>query len=167
MKRWRRSKRHHDLGWEPKAHPSWQRGKELFGEACAVCHGADGSGMAPAALSTQPPDLRDPSAVARLSPVSVFGVVSYGIPETAMPGFAAAYSVDERWDVAFYLMTLSHPAEINPAYRYPELKRWSLAELARDNDRELTNALNNHGAVGSRAYTQLEYLRAIAPFVDR
>jgi hypothetical protein len=157
----------HDLHRVPLTHPSWKHGEQLFAEACAVCHGADGAGRSATVLSTRPPDLRNPSWATRQSPVGVFGVVSYGIPETAMPSFSDAYAVDARWDLAFYVLTLSRPRQIAPQYMFPELKDYPLAELAIRSDTELTDILAGRGAVGSLGRTQLDYLRAVAPFVDR
>jgi len=159
--------RDHDLHRVPPSHPSWERGRQLFGEACATCHGSDGSGRSGTVLSTRPPNLRDPDWATRQSPFGVFGVVSYGVPETAMPSFSDAYPVNARWDLAFYVLTLSRPAQIAPQYLFPDLKSYPLAELAIRSDDELSELLAKKGAVGSLGRAQLDYLRALAPFRDR
>ena len=61
-----------------------------------------------------------------------------------------AYAVDERWDLAFYVLTLSRPSEIAPRYMFPELKPYPLDELAIRSDNEATR-----GAVGSLSPARL------------
>jgi hypothetical protein len=84
-----------------------------------------------------------------------------------MPSFSDAYPVQARWDLAFYVLTLSRPPQIAPQYLFPELKGYRLDELAIRSDNELTDSLARKGAVGSLGRAQLDYLRAVAPFVDR
>lgn len=81
--------------------------KGLYVQACAACHGAKG---APARrdLSTMPPDLSSKEEVARLSPRRIFTAITYGVPGTAMPSYAEALSPEERWDLAWYVLTLAH-----------------------------------------------------------
>ena len=111
--------------------------------------------------------MHDPYWATRESPHAVFGAITYGVPETAMPAFSDAYSVAERWDLAFYVLTLSRPAQIAPQYLYPELRSYRLDELAIRSDDELTGILAQKGVGGWLAHAQLDYLRAVAPFVDR
>lgn len=69
------------------------RGRVLFGEYCAVCHGAEARGDGPLAAKLNDPraDLRKPR-FASLRPgaepeaVALFRVVRFGLPPTSMPG---------------------------------------------------------------------------------
>jgi high-affinity iron transporter len=81
--------------------------RALYRQACAACHGADGV-PARRDLSTLPPDLSSKSDVARLSPRRIFAAVTYGVPGTAMPAYGDAIPVAERWDLAWYVLSLSH-----------------------------------------------------------
>jgi high-affinity iron transporter len=98
------------LAMLPAREPDLHRGERLYQKACAACHGA--SGTPPAAeklpLPTRPTSFASKTEVARLSPQRVFSAVTWGVPATAMPSFGDALGEDERWDLAFYALTLSH-----------------------------------------------------------
>jgi high-affinity iron transporter len=96
----------------PVAPPQLARGAKLYAESCAACHGATGHPPPPEALalSTQPPAFAVPAEVAALSPQRAFSAVTYGVPKTAMPAFDDAYDDAARWDLAFYVLSLAHPA---------------------------------------------------------
>lgn len=58
-----------------------QRGKEVFGEACAACHGADGKGVVALA-----PNLTDKIWLFGSSEESIIGTITNGV-SNRMPGF--------------------------------------------------------------------------------
>ena len=96
----------------PVAPPQLARGAALYAQSCAACHGAVGHPPPPEVLplSTQPPAFAVPAEVAALSPQRAFSAVTYGVPKTAMPAYDDAYDDAARWDLAFYVLSLAHPA---------------------------------------------------------
>lgn len=83
------------------------RGRALFVEHCALCHGehADGRGRRHAAFTRPPADFTDPAWQARTSPRRIFMNVREGLRGTAMPAWR---SLDEgqTWDLVAYLRSL-------------------------------------------------------------
>ncbi len=92
----------------PQRAPDPRRGAELYAQSCAACHGADGHPNASLGLSTDPPDFKTESGP--LTPQRIFSAGTYGVPKTAMPAFDAGLTDEERWDIAFHVLTLAHPA---------------------------------------------------------
>ena len=88
---------------------SISNGSLLFAEHCASCHGPQGKG----AGVILDPEVRDPTDLltephtARHTVGNFFHWLSYGIPGTSMPGFAATLSEENRWDIVNYLHALS------------------------------------------------------------
>jgi putative copper export protein/mono/diheme cytochrome c family protein/peroxiredoxin len=80
-------------------------GQALFGEHCAVCHGARGGGDGPAAATLQPPppDLRA-HHVALHTAGDIFWWITNGRPP--MPAFADRLDPDARWHLVNYLRAL-------------------------------------------------------------
>ncbi len=97
-------------GW-PVSEPDLARGRAVYAEACAGCHGAAGhpDPRVTRDMETPPPDLHDPGAMNGLSPFRVYNAVSFGVRGTAMPEFPTL-SQDDRWAVAFYTMAVRQPA---------------------------------------------------------
>ena len=94
----------------PRQLPSFEAGKKLFAENCASCHGETGKGDGPSRATMnpkQPPpaNFTDPEFIAGLSPFKAFNAISFGVENTAMASFAAL-SEDERWQLAFYVLSL-------------------------------------------------------------
>jgi high-affinity iron transporter len=58
-------------------------------------------------LSTSPPDFK--TEAGSLTPQRIFSAGTYGVPKTAMPAFDAGLTDEERWDVAFHVLTLANP----------------------------------------------------------
>src|SRR3954468_21518828 len=87
-----------------------EKGKALFQQNCVACHGplADGKGAAAAALVPPPRNFTDPKAQWShgRQPKDIYHTVSTGSPGTAMMGFAAMLSVQDRWAIVHYLGTL-------------------------------------------------------------
>jgi putative copper export protein/mono/diheme cytochrome c family protein len=83
------------------------RGMALFSANCAACHGASGrgDGAAAAGLAESPADLTAPHVLEHPQG-ELFWWIGNGIPETPMPGFAAALDSDARWDLVNLVRTL-------------------------------------------------------------
>jgi high-affinity iron transporter len=81
--------------------------RALYLQACAACHGNAGV-PSRLDLSTAVPDLSSKSQVATLSPRRIFSAITYGVPGTAMPSFSDAIPAEQRWDLAWTVLALSH-----------------------------------------------------------
>lgn len=75
---------------------------------CPACHGSSGYGDGPAAahLQPKPADLTAPHANSHTAG-DLFWWISYGIKQSAMPGFAKELTEDDRWDLINFLRALS------------------------------------------------------------
>jgi len=85
-----------------------ERGRALFLEHCAICHGEHGDGQGPRRPSLSPPpvNFRDPSWRGRTSPGRTFASIRDGRPGTPMPGWKPVLSEAETWQVVAYLQGL-------------------------------------------------------------
>ena len=84
------------------------RGRTLFLEHCALCHGdrADGRGVRREGLTSPPRDFTDPAWRQRTSARRVFHALREGSPGTAMPAWKAL-DEDQAWDLTAYLLAVS------------------------------------------------------------
>ena len=116
-----------DYGTQVETSPeSIVRGKALFldGDRCTECHGRDGKGNAIKKLKTDngertwPRNLTKPWLFrAGTSSKDIFTRISTGLSGTQMPSFAdprskKKLSVEERWDVANYVVSLAKTRKI-------------------------------------------------------
>jgi high-affinity iron transporter len=147
----------YELELSPAELPSLARGRELYGRACSVCHGAVGRGRTPAAqrLDPRPTDLLSRHLDQTLSPYQTFNIVTFGVDGTAMPAFAAL-SAAERWDLAFYVMAMRQRAV--PRAGVSRLDP-PLEVLARSTDEELARWLAEHGVPANRLASEIARLR--------
>lgn len=81
-------------------------GEMVYTQACAACHGEDGSGPGPeaAAQETAPTDLTDFNYWYNRSNADVFAALQ----DTAIPGHDYTLSDDELWDVVDYSRAFSY-----------------------------------------------------------
>ncbi|HZA13210.1 MAG TPA: FTR1 family protein [Myxococcaceae bacterium] len=95
----------------PRHTPSLDRGRTLYGQLCASCHAADGSGNTPlsATLEPKPANFLDPEVMGALTPYKAFNTIGFGVKGTGMVGFAETLPEDDRWALAFHAFTLRHP----------------------------------------------------------
>ncbi len=121
----------------PQRAPDLRHGAEVYAQSCQACHGADGHPNLSLELSTKPLDFQ--TEVGPLSAQRVFSAATYGVPKTAMPAFDVGLTDDDRWDAAFYVLSLGQPpasprgtelarAALLPA-RYRELATFSNEDL--------------------------------------
>jgi high-affinity iron transporter len=151
------------LAEAPAAAPDAGRGKALFAEHCASCHGEDGRADTARARSLEPhpANFHDPKISDPLSPLRAAGTVRFGINGTAMIPFTFLSDAD-RWALAFYATGLRHtaaPADDAPTY--------TLAELSVRSDEDLARELRTAGFPEARLPSLLADLRRRAPFEDR
>lgn len=88
------------------ARASADRGKQLFAQNCASCHGERGKGDGPAAvaLNPKPQDLTDDQWKYGGSPDQVFNTITKGSPGTAMVSWASIPE-EGRWDLVKFILT--------------------------------------------------------------
>ncbi|HYR20264.1 MAG TPA: FTR1 family protein [Myxococcales bacterium] len=155
----------------PPRPPDLARGAQLYAQACAACHGADGHAppKEQLGLSTQPPSFAVPDEVRGSSPQRIFSAATYGVPGTAMPGYEDALDDAARWDLAYFVLSLAYPAPADPQ-RGLRLARAALLpsdyrELATQADEALLVRL---AAAGLSPRAQAEALGALraGPFVE-
>jgi mono/diheme cytochrome c family protein len=93
----------------PLEKPDLEKGKRLYAQACAPCHGADAKGGSPIAGTMDPPPGDLLQAGRNWNPYIMFNRMTYGGAQTAMPAFEEGLSANDRWDIAFYLFAQRWP----------------------------------------------------------
>jgi cytochrome c oxidase cbb3-type subunit I/II len=92
------------------------RGKTLYARAkCAECHGESGRGDGPSAETLQddfqrpirPADFTRGQLKAGASVADVYRTLTTGLDGTPMPSFGDSMSDEERWAMAYYVLSLS------------------------------------------------------------
>lgn len=94
----------------PATLASIDRGRAVYTQYCAACHGATGRGDGPAglALRPRPADFRVHMAAGHTD-AQLFDWVTNGVEGTAMPAFKDQLSPEDRWHVINYLRTFADP----------------------------------------------------------
>jgi mono/diheme cytochrome c family protein len=92
------------------------RGRALFLDNCASCHGEAADGQGPAAVGLRPPpaNLAGPAIVPAHSDAYLFYRLTIGKRGSAMPAFGNSLSETERWEVIAYLRSLSRRSATAP-----------------------------------------------------
>ena len=143
----------------PAVVPNLSRGKRFFVENCAKCHGLEGDGKGPSAAELDPPprSFQDPR-MNQLAPHQLFNALTFGVEGTEMPSHLESLSDQERWDIAFYIMTLRDGFNpVPPSNLLPV----TLKSLAVHSNEELVAQLGNNGVEAKVAY--IDYYRENPP----
>ena len=84
------------------------RGRLLFREKCALCHGerADGRGARRGGLSGKPINFHNKEWRANTTPLRVFEVLSEGKRGTSMPAWPTLSS-EQKWDIIAYVLSVA------------------------------------------------------------
>jgi len=84
------------------------RGRTLFKEKCALCHGdrADGNGVRRRGLSAKPVNFGSSDWRARTTAIGVFEVLSEGKRGTSMPAWPTL-SEAQKWDLVAYVLSVA------------------------------------------------------------
>ncbi|TAJ81811.1 cytochrome c/FTR1 family iron permease [Reyranella sp.] len=96
----------------PTAVPDYARGRTLYAENCASCHGAtgNGKGVASAGLDPAPIAFTDKDRASERSIFALYQVIEQGLDGTSMASFAHLPPQD-RWALAFYVGSLAYPPD--------------------------------------------------------
>jgi high-affinity iron transporter len=94
----------------PTSTPDPARGKALFAQHCASCHGATGDAKGPDAADLDPPPIAfiDESRARERSVFALYQVIEQGLDDTSMRSFAEL-PADDRWALAFYAGSFAYP----------------------------------------------------------
>jgi len=86
----------------PQRAPNLRAAADLYGQRCAMCHGAQGQGDGTGAkgLEPQPTNFHDREHMAARSPYSAYNSITLGVAGTAMRPFSDL-SDAQRWGLAF------------------------------------------------------------------
>jgi len=123
----------------PTVAPDFARGKALYAEQCASCHGATGGGDGPDSIGLDPPAIAftDEARARERSIFALYQVIEQGLEGTSMMSFAHLPPQD-RWALAFYTGSL--------AYSEGAARR---GEALWESDAELRRRLNLEKLVGT------------------
>ena len=83
-------------------------GKKIYGNNCAVCHGADGKGDGPAGKSLNPPprNFVEGKWTVGGDSISLFKTIQNGIPGSSMASFGHL-PVADRWAIVQYIRSIT------------------------------------------------------------
>ncbi len=130
----------------PRTPVSLAKGKTIYHKNCVTCHGPAGQGDGPKAkgLDPAPARLADPQLTGDgiTDPYDNFQIISVGIANTAMQGWADTLSEEERWDVTFFVRTFS-----NKQVKLPKILKTAATQKSR--------------ATGSNSEKVLEEIKAL------
>ena len=91
-----------------------EKGKEVYEQSCAHCHGTEGRGDGSAAenLLPKPRDftrglykIRSTESGQLPTDQDLFDIITIGMPGSSMPGWETSLSADDRWEVVAYIKT--------------------------------------------------------------
>lgn len=86
------------------------RGRALFLEYCAICHGEGADGRGPRRnLSVPAADFTDQAWRANIDPRRAYYVIREGVRRTPMPAWKIL-SRDETWDLVAYVLSVGEEA---------------------------------------------------------
>jgi mono/diheme cytochrome c family protein len=85
-----------------------ERGREIFREKCALCHGAraDGNGVRKEGLSGRPVNFGSKDWRASATPRGIYTIVSNGKRGTSMPAWPTLTD-QQKWELVTYVLRVS------------------------------------------------------------
>ena len=88
-----------------------RRGKALFEQNCAFCHGADGTGKnwIGSFLEPHPRNLQDPAFMRNMTRALLAARIREGLPNTSMPAWKSVLNQDEIAAIVAYIAKAVHP----------------------------------------------------------
>jgi DMSO reductase family type II enzyme heme b subunit len=107
-----------------------EKGKEVYEQSCAHCHGTEGRGDGSAAenLLPKPRDftrglykIRSTESGQLPTDQDLFNIITIGMPGSSMPGWETALSTGDRWEVVAYIKTF------NDGFKESETPPWEIS----------------------------------------
>ena len=107
-----------------------EKGKEVYEQSCAHCHGTEGRGDGSAAenLLPKPRDftrglykIRSTESGQLPMDQDLFNIITIGMPGSSMPGWETALSAGDRWEVVAYIKTF------NDGFKESETPPWEIS----------------------------------------
>lgn len=101
-----------------------EKGKKVYEESCAHCHGTEGRGDGSAAenLLPKPRDftrglykIRSTEAGELPTDQDLFDIITEGMPGSSMPGWETSLSANDRWELVAYIKTFHDGFKERPA----------------------------------------------------
>src|SRR5690606_1876245 len=101
---------HYPIPLQPTTPPNYLRGKTLYGQMCASCHGVNGAGDGPAGINADPPpiDFTDQDRAHERSVFALYQVIRQGLEGTSMASYASLPEEDV-WSLATYVGAIAYP----------------------------------------------------------
>ncbi len=102
-----------DRGY-PAQPPNLAEGQRLYALHCTACHAADGSGRGELVLSGQVSAMQsflDADAMRSKTPAQYFDIITNGNLAKLMPPWKDAFTEQQRWDVAHYVLFMHYTPE--------------------------------------------------------
>jgi hypothetical protein len=156
----------------PLVRPDLKRAESLFQENCEACHGKTGKGdgwRVEELSGPRPRNFQDPAQVLRLYPTRAFESITNGVERTSMTAFKLLSNTD-RWNLAFYVMSLGHTKEDAAkgadSLRSVDYLITTTAALADVTNKDVTDQFIGHQKTEEAARQGLAYLRLEAPFSE-
>jgi high-affinity iron transporter len=154
----------------PLVRPDLKRAASLFQENCEPCHGKTGKGdgwRVKDLSGPRPRNFHEPAQVLRMSPTQAFKSVSEGVERTSMTAFDLLSNTD-RWNLAFYVMSLGYTKEDaakgEESLRSVEYLLTTTAALADVTNKDVMDHYIGYQKTEEAARQGLAYLRLDAPF---
>ncbi|WP_034258738.1 cytochrome c/FTR1 family iron permease [Aequorivita capsosiphonis] len=150
----------------PALWPNSKRGKALFANNCASCHGINGKGNGALGkgLDPAPTDFHEAQLMRQVSPFQAYNTIKLGVNGTSMRPFSEL-NEEELWDLAFYVKSLRFQKDkIDTTALRAQFEtvfpNFTLKNVATHSDEEI---LANLAKTGDKANIQLKSLRLLAP----
>lgn len=92
----------------PDQPPSASRGRAIFQESCAPCHGQQGNSDGPVVpqLPAPPPPLADGNTLWERSPAEYFHITKFGRIQNLMPPWGNQLNDEQIWQAVYYAWSL-------------------------------------------------------------
>lgn len=124
----------------PLKRPELTSGKKLYADYCSDCHGVDGNGRGPSSADLKPPpsNFNNAERMMHLTPFQFYNAMTFGVEGTAMGSFSDLLTPQERWEIAFHVMTIK---PIDARQRPLPKESFGLRELATESNAMLAQRL--------------------------
>src|SRR5690606_5505386 len=110
--------RAHPIPLMPASPPDHARGKALYAQLCASCHGDTGAGDGPASAGLDPPpiDFTDRARADERSVFALYQVIEQGLEGTSMASYRGL-PAEDLWALATYSGSIAYPESLAEAGR--------------------------------------------------